>query len=94
MDAHMAKQETKKSPQESKVDRSQAKIDNFKRLAIKRVNNALAKLDGVKQLANRNSYTYDTAQATLVLNALKRSVNEIEAAFTSTKVEAKNAFTL
>jgi hypothetical protein len=31
---------------------------------------------------------------TLILNALKRAVNEIEGAFTSTKVEAKNAFTL
>jgi hypothetical protein len=89
----MAKKD-QKSPQESKVDRSQAKIENFKRLATKRMNNTLSKLEGVKQLANRNSYTYDSAQTTLILNALKRAVNDIEAAFTSTKVEAKNAFSL
>jgi predicted nucleic acid-binding protein len=90
----MADKKPVKSAQETKVDRSAVKIENFKRLATKRVNATLAKLEGVKQLANRNSYTYDSAQVTAILNALKRSVNDIEAAYTSTKVEAKNAFTL
>jgi hypothetical protein len=81
------------SEQEKTLQRSQAKIENFKRLATARVNKSLVTLSGVAQLSNRNSYTYEPAQVQLILNVLKRAVNDIEAAFTSTK-ESKSAFTL
>lgn len=84
---------SKKSDQEKTVDRSQQKIESFKRLASKRVTKALTTLAGVEQLSNRNSYTYDSTQVTLILNALKKAVNDVEAAFTSSK-GSKSAFQL
>jgi hypothetical protein len=76
------------SPQEAALARSAAKSANFKRLASQRVANALAKLNGVKQLSNRNSYSYDNVQVTKILNALKAAVNEIEAAYTAPQTTA------
>ncbi len=90
-----AAQKPKLSPQEemvAKAKRQEAKALNFKRLINKRMSNVLAKLDGVRQLSNRNSYHYEAAQITAVLNALKRGVNEIEAAYTATATVERKRF--
>ena len=76
-----AKNTSQTSPQEAAIERSKLKSANFVRLAKQRMTVTLKKLDGVKQLSNRNAYSYDTVQVQKILNALKIKVNEIEKAF-------------
>lgn len=71
----------KKSPQEDKVGRLAVKIANFKKLANKRVTKVLNGLDGIANLSNKNSYTYDAAQAAKIVAALKAGVDAVEKRF-------------
>jgi hypothetical protein len=90
----MAKAKQQSSPQESAIDRSKLKSENFVRLARLRMTTALEKLDGIKKLSNRGSYTYDTVQVQKILHALKSKVNEIEAAYTASTAAPQSTFDL
>lgn len=72
-----------KSPQERTVDRSKAKIAKFEKLAPKRMTRALKSIEVVGNLANRNSYTYTTEQATQIVTALAEAVKAISAKYTA-----------
>lgn len=72
------------SPQERTVERSKAKIANFMKLAPKRMTRALKGIEVVGNLANRNSYTYTTEQATQIVAALAEAVKSVGARFTAT----------
>lgn len=71
------------SPAEKKVARAQAKVDNFKKLAIKRVNKVLYSLNGVAALSNRNSYAFDETQVKKIFDALEASVSMAKKKFES-----------
>lgn len=87
-------QKTPAQIEAQKKDRAAKKIADFKRLAGMRVGSALDVHSRIKVLSNRNAYTYDEVQVTKILNALKQSVNEIEAAFKSPVAAAKTTFEL
>lgn len=72
-----------KSKQEARVDRSAKRIENFKKLASKRVSRVLQGIDGITKLANRRSYTYTSEQVTKILTALKSRFDAMEKAFSS-----------
>ena len=72
-----------KSKQEARVDRSAKRIENFKKLASKRVSRVLQGIDGITKLANRRSYTYTPDQVTKILTALKSRFDAMEKAFSS-----------
>lgn len=76
------------------IDRELLKRQNFTRLARARMTVTLKKLDGIQQLANRGSYSYDSVQVGKILQALKTKVNNIEAAFTAPKDAVPKEFDL
>lgn len=80
----MAKSTKVLSPQELAVERSKVKIANFMKLAPKRMTRALKAIDVVGNLANRNSYTYTSEQATQIVTALAEAVKAVGSKFTAT----------
>jgi uncharacterized small protein (DUF1192 family) len=63
-------------------DVAESKEDRFKRLASKRVNEALKRITLVGKLSNRSTYAYSAEQSEQVIAALRLEVDRIEAKFT------------
>ena len=70
----------------------ESKSDKFKRLASKRVVNAIQKIELITNLA-APSYEYTPEEVTKILTALQGSVDKVKAAFAKQKIE-KTTFTL
>jgi hypothetical protein len=70
----------------------ESKSDKFKRLASKRVVNAISKIELIVNLA-APSYEYTPEEVTKILTALQGSVDKVKAAFSRQKVE-KTVFKL
>lgn len=79
---------------ENEVDNvaGESKSDKFKRLASKRVVNAIQKIELITNLA-ASSYESTPEEVTKILAALQGSVDKVKAAFSSQKVE-KTVFKL
>ena len=79
---------------ENEVDNvaGESKSDKFKRLASKRVVNAIQKIELITNLA-ASSYESTPEEVTKILTALQGSVDKVKAAFSSQKVE-KTVFKL
>ncbi len=79
---------------ENEVDNvaGESKSDKFKRLASKRVVNAIQKIELITNLA-ASSYESTPEEVTKILAALQCSVDKVKAAFSSQKVE-KTVFKL
>lgn len=75
----MAENEVQNVPGESKSDK-------FKRLASKRVVNAISKIELITNLAG-SSYEYTPEQVEKILTALQGSVDKVKAAFSKQKIE-------
>jgi len=70
----------------------ESKGDKFKRLASKRVVNAIQKIDLITNLA-APSYESTPEEVTKILNALQSSVDKVKAAFSKEKID-KTVFKL
>lgn len=70
----------------------ESKSDKFKRLASKRVVNAISKIELITNLAG-SGYEYTPEQVEKILNALQGSVDKVKAAFSKQKIN-KTVFTL
>jgi len=79
---------------ENEVDdvAGESKSDKFKRLASKRVINAISKIELIANLA-APSYEYTPEEVTKILTALQGSVDKVKAAFSRQKIE-KTVFKL
>ena len=64
----------------------ESKSDKFKRLASKRVVNAISKVELITNLAG-SGYEYTPEQVEKILNALQGSVDKVKAAFSKQKIE-------
>ena len=64
----------------------ESKSDKFKRLASKRVKNAIAKVELIANLA-APGYEYTPEQVEKILTALQGSVDKVKAAFSKQKIE-------
>ena len=64
----------------------ESKSDKFKRLASKRVVNAIQKVELITNLA-APSYEYTPEQVVKILGALQGSVDKVKAAFSKQKIE-------
>lgn len=64
----------------------ESKADKFKRLASKRVVNAISKIELITNLAG-SSYEYTPEQVEKILGALQGSVDKVKAAFSKQKIE-------
>jgi hypothetical protein len=64
----------------------ESKADKFKRLASKRVVNAISKIELITNLAG-SGYEYTPEQAEKILSALQGSVDKVKAAFSKQKIE-------
>jgi len=64
----------------------ESKGDRFKRLASKRVVNAISKIELITNLA-APSYEYTPEQVEKILGALQGSVDKVKAAFSKQKIE-------
>lgn len=53
----------------------------FKKLAEKRVNNAIKQLKLVGNLSNKNNYTYTDEQAKRIIKTLTSELNELKTRF-------------
>ena len=53
----------------------------FKKLAEKRVNNAIRQLKLVGNLSNKSNYTYTDEQAKRIINTLTSELNELKTRF-------------
>ncbi|MDD5423130.1 MAG: hypothetical protein PHT32_06910 [Candidatus Omnitrophica bacterium] len=80
------------SESEEKNVAGESKSDKFKRLASKRVVNAISKVELIANLAG-SSYEYTPEEVTKILTALQGSVDKVKAAFSKQKIE-KTVFTL
>lgn len=70
----------------------ESKSDKFKRLASKRVVNAIQKIELITNLA-APSYEYTSEEVTKILAALQGSVDKVKAAFSKQKID-KTVFKL
>lgn len=70
----------------------ESKSDKFKRLASKRVVNAIQKIELIANLA-ASSYESTPEDVTKILTALQGSVDKVKAAFSKQKIE-KTVFKL
>jgi hypothetical protein len=70
----------------------ESKSDKFKRLAAKRVVNAIQKIELITNLS-ASSYEYTPEQVEKIVTALQGSVDKVKAAFAKQKIE-KTIFTL
>ena len=79
---------------ENEVDdvTGESKNDKFKRLASKRVVNAIQKIELIANLSS-SSYEYTPEEAAKILTALQGSVDKVKAAFSKQKID-KTVFTL
>jgi len=77
--------------EEKKVEKvaGESKSDKFKRLASKRVVNAISKVELIANLAGP-SYEYAPEQVEKILGALQGSVDKVKAAFSKQKIEKTN----
>ena len=82
------------SREESEVKNveGESKSDKFKRLATKRVKNAISKVELITNLAG-SSYEYTPEEVEKILNALQGSVDKVKAAFSNEKI-TKSEFEL
>jgi hypothetical protein len=85
---------TKKTPSDDQHARNVEKVEAFKRLAVKRVNKALATFKGIAQLSNKSAYAYDVSQVQAILNALQAGVISIKASFEKPDAPSGGGFTL
>ena len=67
----------------------ESKADKFKRLASKRVVNAISKVELITNLAG-SGYEYTPEQVEKILGALQGSVDKVKAAFSKQKFEKTN----
>ena len=70
----------------------ESKSDRFRRLASKRVVNAISKIELIANLA-APSYEYTPEEVNKILTALQGSVDKVKAAFSKQKIE-KTVFSL
>ncbi|MCX5666218.1 MAG: hypothetical protein NT036_04150 [Candidatus Omnitrophica bacterium] len=77
---------------EEKDVAGESKSDKFKRLASKRVVNAIQKIELITNLA-ASSYESTPEEVTKILNALQGSVDKVKAAFSKQKID-KTVFKL
>ena len=77
---------------EEKDVAGESKSDKFKRLASKRVVNAIQKIELIANLS-ASSYESTPEEVTKILTALQSSVDKVKAAFSKQKIE-KTAFKL
>jgi len=77
---------------EIKNEEGESKSDKFKRLATKRVKNAISKVELIANLA-APSYEYTPEEVVRILAALQGSVDKVKAAFSKQKIE-KTTFQL
>lgn len=75
--------ESTKTPQEIEAAK-QLKITKFKELGVKRTQNALKAIDLIAGLANKANYTSTPEQHEVIINALRKGVDDLEAAFKGT----------
>ena len=73
------------SDQEKKAARAAKKVENFKKLATKRVNRAIKQVKLIQPLANTGAYTYDDSQVEKIIGALAKAVDDVRNAFTQRK---------
>lgn len=71
-----------------------AKRDKFRQLAESRTNKALDAIARIGNLSNRHLYEWDEAELRKVLKALKDSIGEVEARFTTPKGKGEKKFKL
>lgn len=64
----------------------ESKGDKFKRLATKRVKNAISKVELIANLS-ASSYEYTSEEVDKIITALQNSVNRVKAAFSKQKIE-------
>ncbi|MDE2100451.1 MAG: hypothetical protein KGL39_24580 [Patescibacteria group bacterium] len=82
------------SSQEQMVERSQKKLQKFKKLANIRVNRTLKLLTMIGNLSNKATYTYDRADVDKIIDALQKGVDEIEKRFGNPETKVKQEFSL
>jgi hypothetical protein len=63
------------------MDAKGVKEDRFKRLAAKRTNEILKRLDILGHCANRSSYDYSREQIDQIILAIEKKVNEVKTKF-------------
>lgn len=64
----------------------ESKSDKFKRLASKRVKNAIAKVELIANLS-ASSYEYTPEEVDKIIAGLQGSVDKVKAAFSKQKIE-------
>jgi hypothetical protein len=74
------------------VPPAESKADKFRRLANRRVNNALKTIRYVRNLGNRATYEYTEQQAQMILAVLTDEVRMVKEAFAGD--ERKDGFSL
>lgn len=88
----MAGRKKKKVTAKQKQERATAKAEKFKELASKRVNAAIGRIRLLRNLANKNSYTYTQEQVDKLLGALQDEVDAIQEAFASPSKSESTGF--
>ena len=68
------------------------KMQNFERLAEKRMNDAIKKLRLLGNLANKSNYSYNEEHILQMLRILKKEIRELEAKFSQKSINTEKYF--
>lgn len=82
----------KKVSAKAKQERQTAKAEKFQELAVKRVNAAIGRIRLLRNLGNRNTYSYNEDQVNRILNSLRAEVDAVEKAFSATSKSVETGF--
>lgn len=82
----------KKVSEKVKQERQAAKAEKFQELAVKRVNAAIGRIRLLRNLGNRNTYSYTEDQVERILEALRSEVDAVEKAFSATSKSVETGF--
>lgn len=87
----MARKKGQKVTAKQKAERATAKAEKFVELASKRVNATIGRIRLLKNLANKNSYSYTESQVEKIFTALQEELDEVRDSFSATEEKAKSS---
>jgi ABC-type arginine transport system ATPase subunit len=73
---------------------NETKAQKFRRLANLRMPGVIGKMRSVRNLANNAQYDFSQAQADKIVAVLQKEVDAIETAFTSSKEDKADTFSI
>lgn len=82
------------SPEEKKAYYATQRVENFKRVAVRRTNRVLEDMHSLARVGNRQIYSYTEEEAAKIVNAISDAFDNLVHSFQPKSAEDRQSFTL